>query len=423
MDLQERVLITGIGFIAPIGNDVASVEAHLRAGRHGLAPIEIYNNPDLPVKLAGQVGGFNVEGPSYRNWSWPRKYSIPRETLRGLAPHGVYAICALEQALADAMLAREQVANEERTGLYCASGGSAMMLHANVAQMVAARGERGNPMGLVASVAGTLNFNLAAYLQITGAVCGFVSACASSSHAVGYAMDQIRLGRLDRVLVVSAEDINAESLLPFAAMRALSPASDPVAASCPFDASRQGFVCSGGATAIVLESASSALDRGARVYAELAGWGQAADGYSVASSHPEGVGLQLAMRRALVDAKVQPGEVDYINAHATSTLIGDRAEALALQKVFSGHFPRISSTKGLTGHPLSMAGALETGICALSIAKGFIPGNAHLRVPDAACKGMNLPVETIPEAPKTVLSNNSGFGGSNVSQVLRRFEP
>lgn len=420
--LQERALITGMGFISPIGNDASTVEDRLRRGQHGLSPIEIYGNPELPVKLAGQVSGFNVEGASYRNWTWPEKYSIPRETLRGLAPHGVYAICALEQALADAMLPLESVANHERTGLYCASAGSGLMIYENAVKMVAARGERGNPMGLVASAAGTLNFNLGAYFRITGAVCGFVSACASSSHALGYALDEIRLGRLDRVLVVGAEDLNAESLLPFAAMRALSPESEPTAASCPFDVSRQGFVGAGGATALILESSSSALNRGARVYAELAGWGQAADGYSVASSHPEGAGLQKAMKRALADAGVQPGEIEYVNAHATSTLIGDRAEAVALRRVFEGHFPRISSTKGLTGHPLSMAGALEAGICALSIAKGFIPGNAHLRVPDDACEGMNLPTGTVSEAPKVVLSNSSGFGGSNVCQVLRRFD-
>ena len=419
---EERALITGLGFISPIGNDASRVEDQLRRGQHGLSPIEIYGNSELPVKLAGQVRGFSVEGASYRNWTWPEKYSISRETLRGLAPHGVYAICALEQALEDAMLPLESVANHDRTGLYCASAGSGLMIYENAVKMVAARGERGNPMGLVASVAGTLNFNLGAYFRITGAVCGFVSACASSSHALGYALDEIRLGRLDRVLVVGAEDVNAESLLPFAAMRALSPASDPIAASCPFDVSRQGFVGAGGATALILESSSSALNRGARVYAELAGWGQAADGYSVASSHPEGAGLQKAMKRALADAGVQPGEIEYVNAHATSTLIGDRAEAVALRRVFEGHFPRISSTKGLTGHPLSMAGALEAGICALSIAKGFIPGNAHLRVPDDACVGMNLPTGTVSEAPKVVLSNSSGFGGSNVCQVLRRFD-
>jgi len=420
--IGERALITGLGFITPIGNEAATVETNLRRGQHGLSPIEIYGNPELPVKLAGQVSGFNVEGAFYRNWTWPEKYSIPRETLRGLAPHGVYAICALEQALADAMLTPESVANHDRTGLFCASAGSGLMIYENAVKMVAARGERGNPMGLVASVAGTLNFNLAAYFRITGAVCGFVSACASSSHALGYALDEIRLGRLDRVLIVGAEDVNAESLLPFAAMRALSAASDPIKACCPFDASRQGFVGAGGAAALILERASSALKRGARVYAELAGWGQAADGYSVASPHPEGLGLQTAMKRALADAGVHPSEVEYINAHATSTVIGDRAEALALQKVFAGHFPRVSSTKGLTGHTLSMAGALETGICALSIANGFIPGNAHLRVPDEACAGMNIPIETVCETPRTVLSNSSGFGGSNVCQVLRQFE-
>jgi 3-oxoacyl-[acyl-carrier-protein] synthase-1 len=420
--LGERAVITGLGFITPIGNDASTVEDHLRRGWHGFSPIEIYGNPNIHVRIAGQVKDFFVEGAMYRNWKWPDKYSIPRETLRGLAPHGVYAICALEQALADAMLSPEMVANDDRTGLYCASAGSGLMIYQNASQMVAARGERGNPMGLVASVAGTLNFNLAAYFRITGAVCGFVSACASSSHALGYALDEIRMGRLDRVLVVGAEDLNAESLLPFAAMRALSSSSDPIAASCPFDVSRQGFVGAGGAAVIVLESSSSAISRGARIYAELAGWGQAADGYSVASPEPGGTGLQKAIKRALKDAAVHPGEVDYVNAHATSTLVGDRAEALALREAFEGYFPRVSSTKGLTGHTLSMAGVLEAGICSLSIAKGFMPGNPHLRVPDEVCAELNLPIETVSVAPKVVLSNSSGFGGSNVCQVLSRFD-
>jgi 3-oxoacyl-(acyl-carrier-protein) synthase len=419
----ERAVVTGLGFITPIGNDAATVEDHLRRGKHGFSPIEIYGNPNIHVRMAGQVKDFFVEGASYRNWKWPDQYSIPRETLRGLAPHGVYAICALEQALGDAMLGSQRVANDDRTGLYCASAGSGLMIYENAVQMVAARGERGNPMGLVASVAGTVNFNLAAYFKITGAVCGFVSACASSSHALGYAVDEIRMGRLDRVLVVGAEDLNAESLLPFAAMRVLSSSSDPTVASCPFDVSRHGFVGAGGAVAMVIESVTSATNRGARVYAELAGWGQAADGYSVASPEPAGRGLQKAMMRALSNAGFHPGEVEYVNAHATSTIVGDQAEALAVREVFKGHFPLVSSTKGLTGHTLSMAGVLEAGICSLSISKGFIPGNAHLRVPDGACAEINLPIETVSTAPKVVLNNSSGFGGSNVCQVLCRFNP
>ncbi|MFT3830645.1 MAG: beta-ketoacyl-[acyl-carrier-protein] synthase family protein [Opitutaceae bacterium] len=420
----RRPVVTGLGFVTPIGNDRPAVAAALRAGRHGLAPVEFLGNPALPVKLAGTVKEFDVASTNSRDWSWPARYDIPRETLRGLAPHGVFALCAVEQALADAGLAPAAVAHQADTGLFCASAGSARMLHFNLAQMDAARGERGNPMGVVSSICGTLNFNLGAHFHITGAVCGFVSACASSSHALGHACDEIRLGRLRRVIVVGAEDHNAETILPFAAMRALSAQGDPVRASCPFDAARNGFVGAGGAVALVLESAEVAQQRGATVLAEIAGWGQSADGHSVAMSHPEGAGLRLAMQRALADAGVAAGEIDYVNAHATSTPVGDRAEALALRAVFTeaGARPRVSSTKGLTGHPLSMAGAMEAAFCTLALAEGFIPGNAHLRTPDPVCEGLDLPRETLSVAPNVVLNNSSGFGGSNVCHVLRRWQ-
>lgn len=425
MNLAEfharRVVVTGLGFITPIGNDRAAVAANLRAGRHGLAPVVFLDNPSLPVKVAGTVKGFAVESPNWRQWAWPAEYELPREALRGLAPHGVYAFCAVTQALRDAGLAPAGIAGDDTTGLFCASAGSAMLLHHNLAQMHAVRGERGNPMGVVGSIAGTLNFNLAAHFQVTGAVCGFVSACASASHAIGYACDEIRLGRLRRVIVVGAEDLNAETLLPFAAMRALSAASDPVLASRPFDTGRDGFVGAGGAVALVLEEAGVAAQRGARAQAEIAGWGQAADGHSVATPHPEGAGLRLAMQRAIADAGVAPADIDYVNAHATSTPVGDRAEALALRAVFDGvgARPRVSSTKALTGHPLSMAGAMEAAFCVLALTDGFIPGNPHLVAPDPACEGLDLPRACVDAPLRVILNNSSGFGGSNVCHVLR----
>jgi 3-oxoacyl-(acyl-carrier-protein) synthase len=278
-------------------------------------------------------------------------------------------------------------------------------------------------MSVVASIAGTLNFNLGARYGIRGAVSGFVAACASSSHALGCALDDIRLGRQTRMLVVGGEDLNAESMLGFAAMRALSTHSDPATASRPFDQQRDGFVASGGATCLILEEAETARRRGAPIYAEVVGWGQAADGYNVAVSHPDGLGLADAMRRALADAQVRPEEVDYVNAHATSTTTGDRSEALALRSVFSsaGAHPQVSSTKGLTGHPLSMAGVMEASFCALALRDGFIPGNANLITPDEACDGLELPRATLATAPAVILNNTSGFGGSNVCHVLRRF--
>jgi 3-oxoacyl-(acyl-carrier-protein) synthase len=413
-------VVTGVGFVTPIGNDRATVEHNLREGRHGLAPVEFLGNPDLPVKVAGTVKGFEVDSPNWRDWSWPDGYDIPKEILRGLAPHGLYAICAVEQALACAGLRPADVAEDPGTGLYCASAGSAMLLHHHLAQMRAVRGVRGNPMGVVSSIAGTLNFNLAAHYRITGTVCGFVSACASSSHALGYAVDDLRLGRLRRAIVVGAEEMNADSLLPFAHMRALSKHPDPRMASRPFDAERDGFVGAGGAVALIIEVPEAAEERGSAALAAAAGWGQAADGHSVAASHPEGAGLFMAMERALADAGISPADVDYVSAHATSTPVGDLAEALALRRLFAdrGLRPPVGATKGLTGHGLSVSGVMQAAFCALSISGGFLPGNPHLGTPGPECDGLELPRSTVALRPKRVISNSSGFGGSNVCHVM-----
>jgi 3-oxoacyl-(acyl-carrier-protein) synthase len=222
--------------------------------------------------------------------------------------------------------------------------------------------------------------------------------------------------------VVGAEDVGAESILPFAALRALSVNPDPARASRPFDRGRDGFVGTGGAVAIIVEEAGIARRRGASIRAELLGWGQAGDGHSVAISHPEGAGLREAIRRALADAAMDARDVDYVNAHATSTPAGDRSEAIALKSIFGGvdPGPRVSSTKALTGHGLSLAGAMEAAFCVLAMEEGFIPGAAHLEDPDPECVGLDLPRTTLAEAPQVVLNNSSGFGGSNVCHVLRR---
>lgn len=412
-------VVTGLGFITSIGIDRASVVRSLREGRSGVAAYDFCGNPDHPVKVAAPVPGFFVDSPNWREWKWPEGYDIPRETIRGLAPHGVYAVCAIEQALVDAGLTAADLTNGD-TGLFCASAGSPYLLHHYMGEMEAAGFERGYPLAVVCSISGTLNFNLAAHYRVTGAVAGFVSACTSSSHAIGYALDEIRLGRQQRMIVIGAEDLNAETDLPFAAMRALSTNPDPATASRPFDVDRDGFVPTGGAAVMILESPELARARGACVRAELIGWGQAADGYNIATSHPEGLGLSAAMQRALKDAGIKPSDLDYINAHATSTPAGDRSEALALRAVLgdSSHVP-ISSTKGLTGHGLSMAGVMEAAFCVLALEEKFIPGNAHLATADPACEGLNLPRRSLDAQPRLVMNNSSGFGGSNVCHVFR----
>ena len=417
---MKRAVITGLGFVSSIGNDRAAVLSSLRELRHGFEAVTWLGNPRIASKVLGTVKGFQVASHEWRDWRWPEGYNFTPETLRSLSPHGLYALCACEQAMADAGLRKDECSNHD-TGLFTASAGSPFMLHQNLSQMFQAKGERGNPMGVVSSISGTLNFNLATYFKIQGAVCGFVSACASSSHALGYAFDEIRLGRQKRMLVVGAEEPHAESILPFGGMRALSVNPDPNSASRPFDRHRDGFVGTGGAVALMVEDMDLAVARGAPVYAEFAGWGQASDGHNVAIPHPEGRGLAEAMRRALKDAQCLESEVDYINAHATSTPLGDKAEICAIKTVFDGQsaHPKISSTKALTGHGLSMSGALETAICALSIREGIVPGCAHLQELDPAFEGMNFPRETLQQPPHIVLNNSSGFGGSNVCLVLR----
>jgi len=418
---MPRIFVTGVGFITSIGNDRGTVLQSLRELRHGMLRYPPFDKPEVPVKVAAPVRGFAVDSFDPEDWTYPADYRLKREVLRSLCPNALYAYCAMQQAIRDARLEEGEVSNEE-TGLYAASGGSPAILGRLLNQMSQQGVMRCPPLGIVASIAGTVQFNLVAHFKIKGASCGFSSACASSSHALGFAFDDLKLGRQKRMFVVGAEDGNVETILPFAGMRALSLNPDPETASRPFDVARDGFVGTGGATVLVLETEDEVARRRVTPYCEVAGWGQASDGHNVAISHPEGHGLRLAMQRSLQSAGVSVGDVDYVNAHATSTPIGDVSEVKALRAVFGGDVSRVavSSTKALTGHGLSLAGAMESGFCALALREGFTPGSAHISQLDPACSGMNIPRETQSIAPRVVLNNSSGFGGANVCLVFRR---
>ena len=404
-----------------IGNDVPTVSQHLRALRHGFELYPPFRNIDIPVRVVGTIKDFVTDSADPEDWVYPARYSIKREVLRGLAPNSLYAYCAMLQAIEDARLAPGEISNPE-TGLYAASGGSPFLTHYHHARMLQVGVMRCSPLGIVASIAGTLNFNLVATFKIYGASCGFSSACASSSHALAFAYDEIATGRQKRMFVVGAEDCNTDSILPFAGMRALSLQSNPDLASRPFDVNRDGFVGTGGGAVLVVESEEEVGRRGAKAYCEIAGWGQASDGYNVAISHPEGSGLRAAMANALRLTGIEPEAVDYVNAHATSTPIGDTSEARALKAVFRNATlrPAISSTKALTGHGLSLAGAMETAFCAIAFREGFIPGSAHITKLDPACEGLNIIRATLSQPARVMLNNSSGFGGANVCVVLRQ---
>ena len=414
---MESVFITGLGFITSIGHDRSTVTGSLQELRSGIVPWDPLPGTSLPVKVAGTLKGFDLSGVDPAGWTYPDNLQIDRQIARSLAPHGACAVLAVQQALAEAGLTPEAL-TDGRTGLACASGGSPLVTYHRISAMERTGWQRGHPLGVIASVAGTLNFNLAAWLGIRGANCGFVSACASSAHALGYACDAIRLGRQDRMIVVGAEDLNVPMLLPFHAMGALSLETDPARASCPFDAGRNGFTGTGGAAVLILESASAAGRRGAPRLARLAGWGEAADGFSVAAPHPDGDGVARAMMLALTDAGINPDKIGWVNAHATSTPAGDRAEALALHRVFGAHRPAISSTKALTGHGLSLAGAMEAAFSVLALQEGFIPGQANLETVLPEGTGLDIPRGTRDTNPVVVASNASGFGGSNVCLIL-----
>lgn len=409
-----------MGLITSIGNDRSSVLESLRDMKHGIESPTMLQVEESPVKVAGTVKEFDLDSSDPEDWFYPSKYRVPRATLRSFSPHVLYAWCALQQAIEDANLSEEEI-QDPNSGLYTSSGGSMRSIHKHFEKMDRRGVMACNPLAIVASIAGTLTFNLVAALGVRGSSTGLVSACASSGHALGTALDEIRLGRQKRMLVVGAEDCNFESIVPFCGMRALSLESDPNQASRPFDVKRNGFVGTGGSVCLVLETQSEAEKRGAVPYARFLGWGQASDGHNVAISHPEGRGLRDAMTNALNDAKVESDEIDYVNAHAPSTSIGDASEMKALKSVFPApQAVKVSSTKALTGHGLSLSSIMEAAFCCLALKEGFLPGSANVTEPDPELEHLDLLRTSTDIQANRIMSNSSGFGGANVSVVLEK---
>jgi 3-oxoacyl-[acyl-carrier-protein] synthase-1 len=419
---MRKVVVTGLGFASSIGSSRQAVVDSLLSLRHGFEAFPAKDGELRTPKFLGTVKDYSTGGWDSEDWEFPVRFKIPRAVLKSMSPHVLYAYCTALDALEDAGLDLEAI-SDPRTGLYSASAGSTGLMYQQLGVMNNRGVARCSPYSVVAATVGAINFNLGAALKIQGSICGFASACASSAHALGYAYDAITLGRQDRMIVIGAEDCTRETILPFATMRALSNAPKAERASCPFDSGRSGFVGSGGATALILESEESARARKASAYSELVGWSEAGDGHSPAMPHPEGRGLKAAMQGALKSTGLEPSRIDYVNAHATSTAAGDLAEMKAIKAIFGQgeDGPWVSSTKALTGHPLSLAGALEAGFCGLALNQGFVPGSAHIEKLDPEGEGLKILRETKREQVEYILSNSSGFGGSNVSLIFRRW--
>lgn len=415
---MNRVVVTGLGFISSIGNDRAAVLQSLREGRSGIELMPELAAMNDRVKLAGTVKGFSFPTADPLDWTFPAHVQFSRSQLRTLVPNAVFASAAMDEAIRDAHLDPALVSSPQ-TGLYCASAGSSWMTHVALDSVLTRGPARTSAPTVVTGMPNSLHLNLTAKFAIKGASVGFSSACASSAHALGSACDLIRMGRQKIMFVVGAEDCHPCNILPFASLRALSAQSDPTLAPRPFDVNRDGFIITGGGAALVLEDAEHAAARGATVYAEVKGWGQASDGYDVVAPDPSGTGLARAMTNALEDAQLDANAIDYLNAHATATSAGDLAELNALKAVFTGEKrPKVSSTKALTGHGLSLAGALEAGICCLAIREGFMPASAKIQNLDPACEGISILTSRYDEAPQVVMSNSSGFGGANVALIF-----
>ena len=415
---MNRVVVTGLGFISSIGNSRSAVLDSLRAGRSGIEVMPELAAMNDRVSLAGTVKGFHFPTTDPLEWTFPEHVKLNRSELRTMVPNAVFSIAAMEEAIADARLDPALVSSPQ-TGLYCASAGSAWLTHVAIESVLTRGPARTSAPTVVTGMPNSLHLNLTARFAIKGASVGFSSACASSAHALGSACDLIRLGRQKIMFVVGAEDCHPYNILPFASLRALSSQSDPALAPRPFDVSRDGFVITGGAVVLVLEEAEHAAARGATVYAEAKGWGQASDGYDVVAPDPSGNGLARAITNALQDANINSADVDYINAHATATAAGDIAELNALKSVFTGTTtPRVSSTKALTGHGLSLAGALEAGICCLALREGFMPASAKIQQLDPACEDVTIITTRVDEAPRVAMSNSCGFGGANVALIF-----
>ena len=422
---MKRVVITGLGFITSIGNSRAEVSESLRLARTGVEYHQPFvDDPLHPVSLLGTVKGFTFPTTDFEDWTFPPTYKMARELLRPMAPNTLYSYFAMRQAIDDAGLTPEEVSSES-TGLMTANGGSMWMSHANYDIMNTRGVMKAPPMGIINSIPGSLYINLVPAFRIKGPSTGFSSACSSSAHAIGMAVDLVQTGRQKRVFVVGAEDCNKYNIVPFASVRALSLQTDPEKSPCAFDRKRDGFVGTGGAAVLVVEDLEAARERGAaNIYAEVLGWGQASDGYNVLASAPDGDGLARTMQLAMRDAKVPPADIEYINAHATSTPFGDISEINAIKRAFpdEGRRPLVSSTKSLTGHGLSLAGAMEAGFCCLTLKEGFVPVSAHITELDPMCDGVPVITQPVTLAPRIVMNNSSGFGGTNVSVVLRKWE-
>jgi len=404
--MRRRVVVTGMGITSCIGNDLAAVSVALQEGRSGLR----FAPEFAAVGIRSQVVGLP---------DLSLEATIPRRLRRFMGDAAVYAYHAMNKAIADAKLPPSLI-QSERTGLILGEGVGSPFEHHTAMQTLTERGLSKVLPYLVPRIMGsTAQANLAAAFGIRGASYAISSACASSGHAIGNAFEHIAWGKQDIVFAGGAEEIHWTTAVPFDAMGALSRKYNDATASRPYDANRDGFVLAGGAGILALEELEHALARRAPIYAELVGYGASSDGADMVI--PTANGAARAMRLALQDAQMQPTEIDYINAHATGTPVGDLIELEAITSVFAAAPNlKVSSTKGLTGHPIGASAVHEAIYGLLMVQGGFMAGCTNLQTMDAAALQAPLLRDVQWQSIGALLSNSFGFGGANASLIFRQ---
>jgi 3-oxoacyl-[acyl-carrier-protein] synthase II len=411
---MRRVVITGIGLVSPLGLDRPTTWEALLAGRSGVGPITKFDTTGFSSTIAAEVRGFDACD------------HLDRKEARKMDTFSHYAIAATREALDDACLKIDR-SNAERVGVYIGSGIGGLGLLEKTHRDLLERGPRRiSPFFIPGMILNLATGNVSIIFGAKGPNLALATACATGTHAIGESMRMIREGLCDAMIAGGSEAVVTPLAVGgFCAMRALSTRNDePELASRPFDADRDGFVMGEGAGIVILEEREQAIARGAAIYAEIAGYGMSGDAYHVSAPAEDGEGAIRAMRLALADADLEPSRIDYVNAHGTSTPLGDKIETSAVKEVFGEHASRLafSSTKSMTGHLLGAAGGLETAVVALGIREEHVPPTINQVTRDPECDLDSVPNESRRMQIGAALNNSFGFGGTNATLILSRHE-
>ena len=412
--MRRRVVITGVGVVSPLGLDAPSTWSALLAGKSGIGPITKFDVSAFACRIGGEVRDFV-----------PENY-MERKDVKKMDTFIHFAIAAAREAMTDSGLVIDD-ANGERVGVYIGSGIGGMPLFEETHKAYLSGGPRKiSPFFIPGMIVNLAAGHVSILFGAKGPNLACATACATGNHAIGEAMRLIREDYADAMIAGGTDAVIVPLAVGgFCAMKALSTRNDePERASRPFDAGRDGFVIGEGAGILVLEERESAIARGATIYAELAGYGMSGDAYHISAPSVNGEGAARAMRGAIKDAGIDLREVDYINAHGTSTPVGDTIETLAVKTVFGAHARELAfaSTKSMTGHLLGAAGGLESAVTALAVRDGMIPPTINYEVPDPSCDLDCVPNTARRRPIRAALNNSFGFGGTNASLLMTRHQ-